>query len=1035
MRVNRPQIEIIPTLFLGCGGRGTMAIHYCREIVLEEVFKGDSEELKRNKQLIFLAVDSATQLLEDTGRQYDFQVLEIAADQNTLQNALNDYTFPNAGDSVAAVMNHLPAGRNYQRMLDRVTHTKYGMQTCPPMGRINLLCSWSRVYKELKGIIENSWRNIESNTLQVFVISSLYGGTGAGTHIDIAAMIRFIFRDLELSQPFVYGIFILPDVVKTPSPPLLRANAYACLKELDYFLSGNPYSIRLANGKELTIENKGPDCIFNSVFLVNDRNKFKGEPAVRLSGPDEVCRMIGELIFYWSCTTLGKHIPARLVDAPLDSSKNWAPRHSPEKRITAYSTFGLATASIPYDNIKQNLSVSLAIKIMKELAGEQEEWYLSEDLFQKTGIDDDNIKRKLNLRLPSFMSYESFDQFKEDNDYNWEDAFGNIKKQVDTFLRNQRNEEKLKHNIKDIEEQFYNKVREVKNEFLNRSGLVTASGVLTEIENRIDGALKEIETFEYSEYDQSIKKALEKLEESISGKKDLFLLNWFLGPDKEKLESCFLGLKGLIIKQNKSALARLKRDIFQRCLEKLKNVKKELEEEKQKFGKIINLLMEKTKPYYESTIHFSPVSENVIKDFIEKFDFPEGYSPKELSDIIKKEGLEIEVRNDTKKIPVSDFDDYPQEVAEAIFKLACEKVEEFSRKYLYKSFSESGFFKSKIDYFNALQELDRRSSPYLEYTDGEDFEPTYKEGFVIYPPNEINEWKEGSGYTLTPTRQFDIEGDVETSPFSITMIQFHHGLPLYSIDEIELWDQAYRDYIEHDDRPIHKFRKDMKDPVIMNRKIKINLTEEEIKDLYDWAIKVSEKGIYSVLLKEKNVWILYLCKNYDVDSFFYDAYDKIYLGLESIKAMLNNASQTLKDELSNQLNNILNQNENLRQKLKIYDKSEFQNDLLKVLEKIAQLKTSNDVIQVNEEGKIYINPDSKYFPRSGEFLRTRFIKKKQNPRPKDGLTYKSILQALKSRQIILFYLIMECDKALRFIESAGRIDEVPPPDFIKEKLR
>jgi len=1028
--VNRPQIEVIPTLFLGSGGRGTMAIHYCREIVLKELFNDDPEKLKRDNKMLFLAVDSAKQLLEDTGKKYDFQAIEIAADADILKKALKNSNFPNTGESVAAVMSHLPPGRNYQQMLTLLVDSRHGMQTCPPMGRINLLCSWSRVYNELKGIIEGSWKDIKDNTFQVFVISSLYGGTGAGIHIDIAAMIRFIFREIQLNEPNIYGIFILPDVIGAPNR-LLRANAYTCLKELDHFLSGNPYTIRLANGKDLTIENKGLDCIFNRVFLVNDRNKFKGEPAVRLSGPEEVCRMIGELLFYWSCTTLGKNISARLVDAPLEAVKKWAPKYAPEKRITAYSTFGLATASIPYDSIKHNLAVSLAIKIMEELAEEKEEKrvieaYLSKDLFRETNINDESIREQLDLRIPEFAKYNSFEEFREDKDEGLEEAFQDIKRQI---TRNKIDEERLLQVKRDIEQQFYEKVKEIKDELLKEAGPGSATKVLREIKDHINNALSRTRISMYSDGEKNISIALNKLEEVISGRKGS-LLGWLFGPDKTELERTFSRLKGTIKKRNESTLAEIKRDIFWQCLDRLNDVEKELEVEKKKFQKITQILRTKTKSYYESTVYFSPVSEDTIRRFIEGFEFPKGYRHEELADEIRKNGLYIsDENNKAKSIPVSDFDDYTEKVAEAMFAFTKEKVEEISKDYLYKSFSESGFFNSIDNYFKTLEELDRRSSPYLEYMDGEGFEPTHKEGFIIYPDNK-NEW-ERTRYTFSLDRRLDIVGDTDISPFSITMIQFHYGLPLYSIDEIEFWDEAYRNFTEDEDRPLHKFREDMKDPVIMSMRIKIDLKKNEIEQLYNWAIDVSKKGIYPVLLKDNDIWILPPCNNYDADSPFYDIYKRLYLDPKNIEEMLKDAPPTLKKELEIQLMNLINQKELF--KSCIYDALQKDN-ISKVLQEIANKKVSNEVIQVDSQGKIHINPDSKYFPQTGEFLRIRFLKRRQEVKVKEGLTYNKILEVLNSKPPVLSHLIIRCDKALQFIKNSGRIKECPAPDFINEKL-
>lgn len=75
----------------------------------------------------------------------------------------------------------------------------------------------------------------------VFIISSLGGGTGSGCFLDLAYLCRYLLRD-HSSQ--ISGVFLLPDVVRQSELLTRRmsrmqvvrsqANAYAALTELDY---------------------------------------------------------------------------------------------------------------------------------------------------------------------------------------------------------------------------------------------------------------------------------------------------------------------------------------------------------------------------------------------------------------------------------------------------------------------------------------------------------------------------------------------------------------------------------------------------------------------------------------------------------------------------------------------------------------------------------------------------------------------------------------------------------------------------------
>lgn len=67
--------------------------------------------------------------------------------------------------------------------------------------------------------------------VHIYVVSSLAGGTGSGTFIDVAYLARFCINPNQDGQTRIYGLFLLPPSFHKNDRML--ANAYACLRDLN----------------------------------------------------------------------------------------------------------------------------------------------------------------------------------------------------------------------------------------------------------------------------------------------------------------------------------------------------------------------------------------------------------------------------------------------------------------------------------------------------------------------------------------------------------------------------------------------------------------------------------------------------------------------------------------------------------------------------------------------------------------------------------------------------------------------------------
>lgn len=148
------------------------------------------------------------------------------------------------------------------------------------LGRMALFANAHSVYEGLRALLSQARDYlVERPTMQqrfvykaysphltLCVIGSLAGGTGSGIFLDVAMILRDILKD----EDQLFGYFLLPDIyVNRPGTQNVEPNAYAALRELDYYMSLEGTHRYSFGGREIEVRKKP----FDMVFLVNNRNR------------------------------------------------------------------------------------------------------------------------------------------------------------------------------------------------------------------------------------------------------------------------------------------------------------------------------------------------------------------------------------------------------------------------------------------------------------------------------------------------------------------------------------------------------------------------------------------------------------------------------------------------------------------------------------------------------------------------------------------------------------------------------------------
>lgn len=233
-----------------------------------------------------------------------------------------------------------------------------GAQAVRPLGRLALFYHFNHeadVKNRLLGMIQELG-NIKlrgtvgegaviarSRGINVFIVCSVCGGTGSGTFLDAAYLVKQLIEFSGIRQEFCFvnGILVLPQAFANVASNEILANSYAALRELEYFSKEGHYFARYPDRTEVRIHNR-PFNICYLVDAVNERGKL-------LTGLEELAPMITESIFIQIGSQVG-----RATESVFDNVKSltqMARDQMGEELPTAFSSLGTASLVFPAHQI------------------------------------------------------------------------------------------------------------------------------------------------------------------------------------------------------------------------------------------------------------------------------------------------------------------------------------------------------------------------------------------------------------------------------------------------------------------------------------------------------------------------------------------------------------------------------------------------------------------------------------------------------------------------------------------------------------
>ena len=203
---------------------------------------------------------------------------------------------------------------------------------------------------------------LNKRNLRFMIISSIAGGTGSGTFIQVALYIKNYFRKRFGVDVLIHGLFACPDLYKAKVSrsewESIYANAYACIRELNAMnvVYGKAATPQYGKNIKIRIDSKSEGNLFSpkqaglysykpfdQLYFIDDVNAIGGT----ISGLDTYYDTMSEIVY--------SHMFSPIAAAVESCESNEMEDHS-QVPLAIYGSAGTATMEYPYDDIVSYLA-------------------------------------------------------------------------------------------------------------------------------------------------------------------------------------------------------------------------------------------------------------------------------------------------------------------------------------------------------------------------------------------------------------------------------------------------------------------------------------------------------------------------------------------------------------------------------------------------------------------------------------------------------------------------------------------------------
>ena len=242
----------------------------------------------------------------------------------------------------------------------------------------------TRIFRERADELENIDVNVSSlekdPKIEVRLVFSIAGGTGSGTFLPVATIIRAAIKHCELTA-YIYSATHYENFVENSAKYSVMQNAYAALAELDYMMHfgrGGYEKIQFNFGPEENQKIVSKNSPFDEVYYIDKRTGLPSSDSVEFAY-NEICRLqdnTAEIMHISSTNIITAHtgtvdnVRQKIKEGQFDVGDKFA----------WISGVGISELFLRKDNINNQKVIEAALKAISARLIDKN---ISEDIAQK----------------------------------------------------------------------------------------------------------------------------------------------------------------------------------------------------------------------------------------------------------------------------------------------------------------------------------------------------------------------------------------------------------------------------------------------------------------------------------------------------------------------------------------------------------------------------------------------------------------------------------------------------------------------------
>ena len=400
--LDRAVMADTPTLIIGLGGTGADALINVKYQINHKMMCRPGQN--KPGRIAYLCVDSDADTIRKT------RVGEITFDGNEFFDIAES-------DPVMGAKIPKPYQRDWLGNGLPVMINRFGAGGVRQYGRLMLMLKAGRLAHEIEMTVNEIWSagkedgsgfDPANDRVNVFILAGISGGTGSGTFLDMAYLVRYVITKINNRHINMHGMAYLPDVnlckVKTPEVrAYIPVNGYATLKELDFWMNPERGKNFRQQYTDSIIVDTG-SAPFDICFLISPNGNTP-------EAYDDIMRTSGKFILNILTASTSQEfdfLTSGLSAVPNNVRKPYSGNY-------VYASMGMSERRTPNDQIVNYLADYVLKKVNTLLDNEPTEPEVRKYFSDVLGLDESHMQALFNEKIYAlpYGNVTAFDDFKQ----------------------------------------------------------------------------------------------------------------------------------------------------------------------------------------------------------------------------------------------------------------------------------------------------------------------------------------------------------------------------------------------------------------------------------------------------------------------------------------------------------------------------------------------------------------------------------------------------------------------------------------------